>query len=182
MSSEIVFLQQLHNLHDDSRVIYVMNIVHYGHCQQNDLQRETDIVCFYYISFSAVKPYCVLWPSNAFFCVVYLRTTGCSSLSARSLWSCLQLCVHKFVSVCMCLCPCKLNLSNLLVKHYIGIFILPMCVYALYGRLTSSQLQGVLQYPISPCCPALCSWRQRCSRDKSRKRSWRRGKENTRNF
>lgn len=40
------------------------------------------------------------------------------------------------------------------------------------GRLTSSQLQGVVQYPISPCCPRVYTWLQSCIKDKRRKRSW----------
>ena len=52
------------------------------------------------------------------------------------------------------------------------VIFLPVCV----SRLTSSQLQGVLQYPISPCSPTAYTWRQSCSRDRTRKRSWRGGR------
>lgn len=48
MSSVVVCLQLLHKFHGKNGVIDVINIVHEGHCQQNELQkRERNEVYFY---------------------------------------------------------------------------------------------------------------------------------------
>lgn len=62
----------------------------------------------------------------------------------------------------VCVCPRVSVVFNPFVNDHMG-FIL--------DRLTSSQLNGVLQYPIRPCCPTIFTWWQSCSRDKRRKKS-----------
>jgi len=50
------------------------------------------------------------------------------------------------------------------------------------GKLTSIQVHGVLQYPISPRCATVDICWQSCSRDKKRNRSWWWGRENMKNL